>query len=69
MSRLEQVTREGYLVKVQWEGEFDDAGIVKQKPELLAHPLVLQSMMLTRHALYRARNEAMRLTTRHGIMK
>jgi len=34
MSRLEQMTRPGYQVKVQWECEFDDAG----KPELLAHP-------------------------------
>jgi len=34
MSQLEQITRAGYQVKVQWEGEFNDAGIVDQKPEL-----------------------------------
>jgi len=27
MSRLEQITRAGYQVKVQWECEDDDAGI------------------------------------------
>ena len=39
MSRLEQLTRARYLVKVQWECEFDDAG----KPEMLVHPIVQQS--------------------------
>jgi len=43
MSRLEQITRSGYLVKVQWECEFDESGIVKQKPQLLTHPIVQQS--------------------------
>ena len=38
MSRLEQITRTGYLVKFQCECEFEKAGIVK--PELLAHPIV-----------------------------
>jgi len=37
---LEQVTRAGYQVKVQWECKFGDAGIVDQKPELLTHPIV-----------------------------
>ena len=40
MSRLGQITRSGYLVKIQCEYEFDDSGIVKQKPELLTHPIV-----------------------------
>jgi len=40
MSRLEQIRRSGYLVKVQWECECDESGIVKQKPELLTHPIV-----------------------------
>jgi len=56
-SRLEQITRAGYLVRVQWECEFDDAG----RPELLAHPLVQQSPLWTRDALYGGRTEAMRL--------
>jgi len=29
MSSLEQITREGYLVKFQWEYEVDEAGIVR----------------------------------------
>jgi len=33
LSLLEQITRAGYLVKVQWKCEFHDAGIVR--PELL----------------------------------
>jgi len=52
MSSLEHITRAGYLVKFQRECEFDDAGIVKQKPELLARPLVLPSPLRTRDDLY-----------------
>ena len=55
MSRLEQITRAGYQVKLQWECEFED------KPELLTHPLVRQSPLCTRDALYGGRTEAMRL--------
>jgi len=51
MSRLEQLTRAGYLVKVQWECDFNDIG----KP---SHP---QSPHRTRDALYRGRTEALRL--------
>ena len=54
MSRLEQITRAGYLVKVQWEFEFDDAG-------RLAQPIVQQSPLWNRNALYGGRTEAMRL--------
>jgi len=55
MSRLEQITRAGYLFKFQWECEFDDAGIVKQKPELLTHPIVEKIPLYTRDALYGGR--------------
>jgi len=55
MSRLEQIIREGYQVKVQWECEFEE------KLELLTHPLVRQSPLCTRDALYGGRTEAMRL--------
>jgi len=51
MSRLKQMTRAGYLVKVQWECEFDDAG----RPSLQQRPL------LTRDALYVGRTDTMRL--------
>jgi len=57
MSRLEQITRAGYLVMVQSEYEFDDAG----RPELVAHPIVQQSPLCTRDVLYGGRTEAMRL--------
>ena len=52
MSRLEQITRADYQVKVQWEFEFGDAGIVDQKPKLLTNPIVRQSPLCTRDALY-----------------
>jgi len=52
MSRLEQITRAGYQVKVKWECEFDNAGIVNQKLELLTYPIVEQSPLHTRDALY-----------------
>jgi len=55
-ARLEQITRAGYQVKVQCEFEIDDAGIAK--PELFAHPTVLQSPLCTRDALYGGRTEA-----------
>jgi len=42
MSRLERITQAGYQVKIQWECEFDETGIVNQKPELLTHPIVEQ---------------------------
>jgi G:T-mismatch repair DNA endonuclease (very short patch repair protein) len=40
MSRIAQITRSGYKVTIVWECEFDDAGIVQQKPEILTHPIV-----------------------------
>ena len=48
ISRLEQITRAGYLVNVQWECEFHDAG----RLELFAHPIVQQIPLCTRDALY-----------------
>jgi G:T-mismatch repair DNA endonuclease (very short patch repair protein) len=57
MSRFEQITRAGYLVKIQWECEFVDAG----RPKLLVHPIVKQSPLCTRDVLYVGRIEAMSL--------
>jgi len=55
MLRLEQITRAGYQVKIQWECEFEE------KPELLTHPIILQAPLCTRDALYGGRTKAMRL--------
>ena len=55
MSRLEQITRAGYEVKVQWEYEFEE------KPELFTNPIILKTPRCTRDALYGGRTEAMRL--------
>jgi len=44
LARIEQITQAGYQVKIQWECEFDEAGIVNQKPELLTHPIVEESL-------------------------
>jgi len=38
MARLEQINSAGYQVKIQWECEFDDAGI--ETPELLTQTRV-----------------------------
>jgi len=54
MSCLEQITREGYQVKLQWDNEFHDAG----RP---AHPIVQQSPLRNRDALYGSPTEAIRL--------
>jgi len=61
ISQLEQITRFGYQVKIQWDFEFDNASIGKQKPELLTHSIVSESPLCTRDALCGGRNEAMRL--------
>ena len=55
MSRLEQITREGYQVKVQWECEFEE------NPELLRHPIVRESPLCTGDAKYGGRTETMHL--------
>jgi len=49
LSRLEQITRAGYQVNVQWECEFEE------KPELLTHSNILQTPLYTRDALYGGR--------------
>ena len=49
MSRLEQITRTGFQVKMQWECEFEE------KPDLLTHPIVRQTSLRTRDALYGGR--------------
>jgi len=59
ISRLDKIKRLGYLVTVQWECEFDESGIMKQKTELLTHPIVQQSLMRTHDVLYRGRTEVM----------
>ena len=46
-----QISRAGYQVKFHWECDFDDIGIVKQKSELLGHPIVQQRPLCTRDAL------------------
>jgi G:T-mismatch repair DNA endonuclease (very short patch repair protein) len=40
ISRIEQITRARYKVICMWECEFDEPGIVEQKPELLNDPIV-----------------------------
>ena len=63
MTRLEQITRAGYVVQVQWECEFDEAGV---SPEVRTHPIVEESPLKTRDALYGGRTEAMRLHHKAG---
>jgi hypothetical protein len=52
MFRMEQITRVGYKVTIMWECEFDEAGIMQQKPELLTDPIVQYPPLRTRNALY-----------------
>jgi len=47
MSPLEQITRAGYVIKVEWEFAFDVAG----RPNLLAYTIAQQSPLRTRDAL------------------
>jgi len=61
--------RSGYLVKVQWEYEFYESGIVKQKPEMLTNPMVQQIPLRTRDALYGGRTEAMCLYHKQRKLK
>jgi len=61
MYRLKQITRAEYQVEFLWECEFNESGLVKQKPELVIHPIVQQSQLYTHHALYGGRTEATRL--------
>jgi len=61
MARIEQITRAVYLVKVQWECQFDEAQIAEQKPQLLAHRIVRHAPLITGDDLYGSRTEAIRL--------
>jgi len=49
LARLEQITRTVYQVKGQWECEF------RERHELLSHPIVSQSPLCSRDALYGGR--------------
>ena len=60
MARLEQITRAGYQLELQWECDFDK-GISADHPELKLFPVVQHSPLNTRDALYEDRTEAMRL--------
>jgi G:T-mismatch repair DNA endonuclease (very short patch repair protein) len=57
MSIIEQITSLGYKVTIMWECEFDEAGIVEQKPDLLVHSIVQNTPLRTRDALYGVRTE------------
>jgi len=61
MLRIEQIANAGYTVKVTWECQFDATKIVERKPHLQTHPIVRNSPLYTRDALYGGRSEALRL--------
>jgi len=52
LSRIEQIKRTGYQIKIQWECKFDEAKIVQQKPELLVHPIVNNAPLITGDGLH-----------------
>jgi G:T-mismatch repair DNA endonuclease (very short patch repair protein) len=58
VSRIEQITSSGYDVKIMWECEFDEVGIVQQKSELLTLPIVQSTPLKTKDALYGNRTDA-----------
>jgi len=60
MMRIEQITRAGYQVEVQWECEYEEE-ILPRHPELKTHPVVGHIPLNTRDALHGGRTEAMRL--------
>jgi G:T-mismatch repair DNA endonuclease (very short patch repair protein) len=60
MNRVEVITQAGYKVEMKWECDFD-RDILKKHPELQMLPIVEQSPLNTRDALYESRTEAMRL--------
>jgi len=60
LTRIEQITRVGYRVEVEWDCDFDEK-ILTRHPELNTHPVVRHSPLNTRDALYGGRTEAMRL--------
>ena len=58
MTGIDQITQAGYEVKIAWECDFDREVMVDEKPELLTHPIVQQTALNTRDALYGGRTEA-----------
>jgi hypothetical protein len=60
MDRLQRITQAGYKVEVQWECDFD-RDILQKHPELETLPIVEQSPLGTRDALYGGRTEAIRV--------
>jgi G:T-mismatch repair DNA endonuclease (very short patch repair protein) len=56
LSRIEQIKRAGYRIEIEWECMFDEARIVEQNPELLVHPIIRHTLLVTRDALYGGRN-------------
>jgi hypothetical protein len=65
ITRIEQISRPGYNVNIQWECKFDEAKITEENPEL-SHSIVRHSPLKTRDALYGGRTEAMRLHYKIG---
>jgi hypothetical protein len=59
MSRLAQITQVVYDVDVHWECEYD-RDILPSHPELKTQPIVENSPLKSRDALYGGRTEAMR---------
>jgi len=68
MIRIEKITQSVYKVEVQWECEFDTQ-ILTRHPDLKTHPVVLNSPLNTRDALYGGRTEAMRLHYKYARAK
>jgi hypothetical protein len=60
MARLEQIKNAGYRLEVQWECEFDK-DILPQHPQLKNNPLIQQSPLNIRDALYGGRTATMSL--------
>jgi len=60
MARIEQITRAGYRVEVQWKCELHEK-ILTRHSEFKTHPVVRHSPLNPRDALYGGRTEAMRL--------
>jgi len=59
MLKIEQIANAGYTVNVMCKCQFDASKIVEMKPHLQAHPIVRNSPLYTRDALYGGRTEAM----------
>ena len=60
MMRIEQITRAGYQVEVQWECHFDEE-ILSRCPESKTHRVVGNSPLNARDTLYGGRTKTMRL--------